>query len=77
MKGDKDESEIDLRYVENNLEMIERRGIEIEVEKEKEDVILVGRKRGRIEVVGIGKGESEMMKNEVKREMEKEEDIMG
>jgi cobalt-precorrin 5A hydrolase/precorrin-3B C17-methyltransferase len=73
----KDAREIILRSVEQPVELTEREGIAIAVAASPADVLFVGRKRGKLVVIGLGPGSRELMTPAVQHELEQAEDILG
>ncbi|WP_208623454.1 precorrin-3B C(17)-methyltransferase [Brucella oryzae] len=72
-----DAREIVLRCVEQPVELIERNGFAIAIAPTPADVLFVGRKRGKLVVVGLGPGSRELITSAVQRELEQAEDILG
>ncbi|MFQ0813159.1 precorrin-3B C(17)-methyltransferase [Brucella anthropi] len=72
-----DAREIVLRSVEQPVELIKRNGLAIAIAPTPADVLLVGRKRGKLVVIGLGPGSRDLMTPAVQRELEQAEDILG
>ncbi|MEJ5019696.1 precorrin-3B C(17)-methyltransferase [Ochrobactrum vermis] len=66
-----------LRSVEQPVELTESNGLAIAVAATPEDVLFVGRKRGKLVVIGLGPGSRELMTPAVQLELEQAEDILG
>ncbi|EFG38212.1 CbiG protein/precorrin-3B C17-methyltransferase [Brucella sp. NVSL 07-0026] len=75
--GAPDARELALRSVEHPLDLIESSGLALAVAKAPADVLFVGRKRGRLAVVGLGPGARDLMTPAVQRELEQAENILG
>ncbi|MHC5233705.1 precorrin-3B C(17)-methyltransferase [Brucella sp. LJL56] len=69
--------ELVLRSVEQPVELIEGNGLAIAVAATPADVLLVGRKRGKLVVIGLGPGSRDLMTPAVQHELEQAEDILG
>lgn len=69
--------ELVLRSVEQPLELIESHGLAIAVAPTPADILFVGRKRGKLVVVGLGPGSRDLMTPAVRHELEQAEDILG
>lgn len=63
--------------VENPLRLTQEEGLALAVAPAPADVLFIGRKRGRLSVVGLGPGARELMTPAVQRELEQAEDILG
>ncbi len=72
-----DARELVLRSVERPVELTERKGLAIAVAAAPADVLFVGRKRGKLVVIGLGPGSRELMTPAVQHELEQAEDILG
>lgn len=72
-----DAREIVLRSVEQPVELFKRNGLAIAIAPTPADVLLVGRKRGKLVVIGLGPGSRDLMTPAVQRELEQAEDILG
>lgn len=72
-----DARELVLRSVEQPVELIDSDGLAVAIAATPADVLLVGRKRGKLVVIGLGPGSSDLMTPAVQRELEQAEDILG
>ncbi len=63
--------------VEQPLRLIEAGGLVLAVAPAPADVLRIGRKRGKLVVVGLGPGSRDLMTPAVQRELEQAEDILG
>jgi len=72
-----DARELVLRSVERPVELTERKGLAIAVAAAPADVLFVGRKRGKLVVIGLGPGSRELITPAVQHELEQAEDILG
>ncbi len=77
VNGASDARGLAVRSVEQPLELVESSGFAIAVAKMPADVLFVGRKRGRLAVVGLGPGTRDLMTPAVQRELEQAEDVLG
>ncbi len=66
-----------LRSVEQPIELIDSDGLAVAIAATPADVLLVGRKRGKLVVIGLGPGSRDLMTPAVQRELEQAEDILG
>ncbi|MBQ0708609.1 MULTISPECIES: precorrin-3B C(17)-methyltransferase [unclassified Ochrobactrum] len=66
-----------LRSVEQPVKLTEIEGLAIAVAPTPADVLFVGRKRGKLVVIGLGPGSRDLMTPAVQRELEQAEDILG
>ncbi|OAE44245.1 precorrin-3B C(17)-methyltransferase [Brucella intermedia] len=69
--------ELVLRSVEQPIELIEDDGLAIAVALTPADVLFVGRKRGKLVVIGLGPGSRSLMTPAVQHELQQAEDILG
>ncbi|WP_180350229.1 precorrin-3B C(17)-methyltransferase [Ochrobactrum sp. CGA5] len=72
-----DARELVLRSVEKPVELEQGSGLAIAVAATPADVLFVGRKRGKLVVIGLGPGSRDLMTPAVQHELEQAEDILG
>ncbi|MEL4375782.1 precorrin-3B C(17)-methyltransferase [Brucella cytisi] len=72
-----DVRELVLHSVEQPVQLMESLGLAIAVAATPADVLFVGRKRGKLVVIGLGPGSRELMTPAVQHELEQAEDILG
>lgn len=66
-----------LLSVESPVELVEKSGLVLAVAATPADVLRIGRKRGRLTVVGLGPGTRDLMTPAVQHELQQAEDILG
>jgi len=72
-----DACDLVLRSVEQPVELIDSDGLAVAIAATPADVLFVGRKRGKLVVIGLGPGSRDLMTPAVQHELEQAEDILG